>query len=92
MSRLSPGTCFRHQPACEVSAGLGHYGPFDHPGQGQHNRALTASLPGSAQGRGKGNADLLSWASILYFTQLAIEIPKAVLSSVTFTTKAFCEA
>lgn len=55
---LSPGTCFRHQPACEVSAGLGHYGPFNHPGQGQHNRALAASLPGSAQGRGKGNVDL----------------------------------
>lgn len=55
---LSPGTCFGHQPACEVSPGLSHYGPFNHPGQGQHNRALAASLPGSAQGRGKGNTDL----------------------------------
>lgn len=66
MCPTRPGTCVRHQPACEISPGLSHYGPFDHPGQGQHNRALTASLPGSAQGRGKGNADLWSFATISY--------------------------
>lgn len=53
---VSPGTGFRHKPACEVSPGLRHHGPFNHSGQRQHNRALAASLPGSAQGRGKGNA------------------------------------
>lgn len=57
VSRPPLGTCFRHQPACEIGSGLSHYGTFNHPGQGQHNRALTASISGSAQGRGKGNAD-----------------------------------
>lgn len=51
-----PGTGVGHQPAREVGSGLGHHGPLGHPGQGQHNRALAAALPGSAQGRGKGSS------------------------------------
>lgn len=53
---LLPGTGVGHEPAREVGSGLGHHGPLSHPGQGQHNRALAAALPGSAQGRGKGSS------------------------------------
>lgn len=64
MSRLSPGARLRHQSAREVGSRLRHHGPFYHPGKGQHNRALAASLLGSAQGRGKGNEDPSSPHSI----------------------------
>lgn len=49
-SLSSAGTCYRYKPAREVGPGLSHHGPFYHSGQRQHNRALAASLPGSAQG------------------------------------------
>lgn len=62
---VSPGTGFRHKPACEVGPGLRHHGPFNHSGQRQHNRALAASLPGSAQGRGKGNAQFWPFTFII---------------------------